>query len=1490
MFLTPLALLVSSIIPCIPALSLDSLFPYGLQFGDSPLLAGREDATSSEVHLKVPLKYFQRDYLSLFVNENGLVSLSTEISTFYNVQFPMEYPIIAPFYADIDTRGVGQVYWRASRQADDIARVANLVSKYYRGEFQPKEVVVITWDQVGYFDQMTDKTNMVQLIICSDGEKSYSVFLYPESGIQWVRGQGKNRNQPDPQAQAGFMSGEGQSFLLPPSGLDQIINIDKWSNTDVPGLWIFKVGPLEAFGNVEGPEIGVTQAADPSNARSCQEGKAICHSQAECSDNPYGFCCNCNPGWYGDGQNCLAAGLPQRVNGRVNGNLNGLDITGQDIHCYVVTEDGRTYTAISRISDLQGWDMQGLVPIGTVISWLFAIPKDGGTNGFGLTGGVLNYTAEVYYPDTGEKATLEFHFKGMDVFDYLKADVKITGTVPMIPAGAKIKVDDNFQEFSRAGPGFISARSDNKFTVEGTDKVVPFTVEQSIHWNECSGGSDQTLPTMRLESTRNFIIYDNDEQIVRFAMTANISPLSGEDDPCSSADCGTNGLCLVVGDSHRCSCMPGFESDGEGSSCEDLDECYSGQNYCHEHADCSNTAGSYTCTCQGGFMGDGRQCMEERSCSELDCSENAECVMNNYGQGQCICRTGFQGDGRQCIVIPSDVSIRGYAMPDMSFLDAWPSTYVTLFRDLGPEVTHYYEISNFGPFDVGNVIVNISWPLQNADGDWVLYMVEKPFVKYNINGKEMQEECEIDPKLVNSLNLGLGRQTRQSRDYDLATGAIFDTYGNKDEEIVYDYSHLVDGLIDSKEVEDYDSRNSILEPITADDFDVMKSTLPESNRVVQRPVVAPSYDGDKFGRINFFCRVNLAVNEVGVIHIPSRLHQESVTSKYEGVAKFSLQSTAEMLENDFVKAKDNTTYSVTTTFQVRDPANNQGPGKGVMCGGTECHKYASCFMMFGPTDGAKCTCPDGFDGDGIYECQPATPKPQEEYAPEELQPHRNAWEEEEVDNYYPAYVPPSQQITTMRPTNMRASTARTTQSNRVTTQSWLRPFIATRGPDADDENAPMCLFGVCTCPNDLDFDGTNCVEKSLPQGHCRTKDDCDPKANCEYDDYEQVYKCKCMKSYEGDGLMCRPGPDAGCDILENCHADGKCLFNEAAGNHYCRCNTGYMGDGLKCEKEPQIGCNVINNCGKFSECVFDRYDRGYKCVCDAVRGFVGDGYTCTPGATCFENPAICDPNADCIPTRDHKSKCRCKQMFLGDGFNCEPAPRFEGNFMILAQGMMIFKVPFSGQGSKPINVLSSQVASGIDIDCMKGQVYWSDTTNKLIKRASIDGKNVETFMKDAMKFPEGLAIDWVSRNVYWTDPGKDTIEVASMEDGTRYTLLEANLESPRGIAVHPGIGRMFWTDWDRYGPKIEAANMDGTDRQTLVDSGLGEPNSLTVDFYNYDVCWADAGSKQDGIGPRIDCIGVNGGGRRTVVELAEGDFPYGITINENSILWTDWKR
>ena len=77
------------------------------------------------------------------------------------------------------------------------------------------------------------------------------------------------------------------------------------------------------------------------------------------------------------------------------------------------------------------------------------------------------------------------------------------------------------------------------------------------------------------------------------------------------------------------------------------------------------------------------------------------------------------------------------------------------------------------------------------------------------------------------------------------------------------------------------------------------------------------------------------------------------------------------------------------------------------------------------------------------------------------------------------------------------------------------------------------------------------------------------------------------------------------------------------------------------------------------------------------------------------------------------------------------------------------------------------------------------------------------------------------------------------------------------------------------------------------------------------MCWADSGNTARGIKARIgaqtnialllckrlkcgficlECIGVNGGGRRTIIELPNGKIPYGITITENNILWTDWKK
>jgi len=77
----------------------------------------------------------------------------------------------------------------------------------------------------------------------------------------------------------------------------------------------------------------------------------------------------------------------QRISGKVTGVVNGVEISDVDLHAYVVTNDGRTYTAISRIPDEIGYSLQSLYAVGSILGFLFALPQQPTLrNGFVLTG------------------------------------------------------------------------------------------------------------------------------------------------------------------------------------------------------------------------------------------------------------------------------------------------------------------------------------------------------------------------------------------------------------------------------------------------------------------------------------------------------------------------------------------------------------------------------------------------------------------------------------------------------------------------------------------------------------------------------------------------------------------------------------------------------------------------------------------------------------------------------------------------------------------------------------------------------------------------------------------------------------------------------------------------------------------------------------------------------------------------------------------------
>lgn len=84
-------------------------------------------------------------------------------------------------------------------------------------------------------------------------------------------------------------------------------------------------------------------------------------------------------------------------------------------------------------------------------------------------------------------------------------------------------------------------------------------------------------------------------------------------------------------------------------------------------------------------------------------------------------------------------------------------------------------------------------------------------------------------------------------------------------------------------------------------------------------------------------------------------------------------------------------------------------------------------------------------------------------------------------------------------------------------------------------------------------------------------------------------------------------------------------------------------------------------------------------------------------------------------------------------------------------------------------------------------------------------------------------------------------------------------------------------------PKIEQANMDGSDRKVLVSSGLFWVNSLALDYQNGLLYWCDALFK------RIERIDLQGNTRKMILDLfLDNRHPFGLSLSGYILYWSDW--
>ena len=174
--------------------------------------SGNDDDSSQQVvAFGFEINFYGKLYSTAYINNNGNITFDSSFGTYTpgTSMQNLSIPMIAPFWADVDTRGgLGSV-------------------TYDPTTFNSHSAFRITWNNVGYFSEHGDLRNTFSLYIVNRPDVNQGDFdiVFDYGQLQWETGDasGGSDGFGGTPARAGYSNGSGQSgmyFELSGSGIE----------------------------------------------------------------------------------------------------------------------------------------------------------------------------------------------------------------------------------------------------------------------------------------------------------------------------------------------------------------------------------------------------------------------------------------------------------------------------------------------------------------------------------------------------------------------------------------------------------------------------------------------------------------------------------------------------------------------------------------------------------------------------------------------------------------------------------------------------------------------------------------------------------------------------------------------------------------------------------------------------------------------------------------------------------------------------------------------------------------------------------------------------------------------------------------------------------------------------------------------------------------------------------------------------------------------
>ncbi len=190
----------------------------------SNTLAANDDGSTGLVNMGFSVNFLNLNLAQLYVNNNGNVTFDNALSTYtpFNLA-STNRQILAPFFADVDTRAVNSG-----------------VTQYGTNTLNGRAVFGVNWTGVGYYDTRGDKRNSFQLILTdrSDTGAGNFDFEFNYDTINWETGEATSSGGVNGlggnSARVGWSNGSGATFELAGSAVNGAF-LDGGSNALIAG-------------------------------------------------------------------------------------------------------------------------------------------------------------------------------------------------------------------------------------------------------------------------------------------------------------------------------------------------------------------------------------------------------------------------------------------------------------------------------------------------------------------------------------------------------------------------------------------------------------------------------------------------------------------------------------------------------------------------------------------------------------------------------------------------------------------------------------------------------------------------------------------------------------------------------------------------------------------------------------------------------------------------------------------------------------------------------------------------------------------------------------------------------------------------------------------------------------------------------------------------------------------------------------------------------